>query len=93
MIRQIKREQVHTHTETTVVCDLCGAEARDGEWGNRATATRTEVTLSVEEKTQYPDYGFMKGTAYDCCPACFKDKVQPALEALGLKPRATELDW
>lgn len=75
-------------TSRVVVCDICQASAAEGEWHTDGWYEHDEVTIEGGHKTHYPEGGGHEMVAYDCCPECFRDKVRPALEALGLRARA-----
>ena len=90
----VTEETVVQRTKRTVVtCDGCGASAPRGEWINGGYYEHDEVELASRHETHYPEGGSMSGVAYDCCPKCFKEKVEPALQALGFKPRETSRDY
>lgn len=80
---------------TTIVCDLCGAKSPEdtNEWPVPGGDPCEHDEIEIKTVRIYRAYGDLagKGVRYDCCRACFKDKVEPALQALGLKPRA--IDW
>jgi hypothetical protein len=84
-----------TRTETVITCDLCQATAKDGAWngGYGSDYQHDEVTIECGHHEHYPGSGSYEKVIYDCCPKCFTEKVAPALEALGLKPRKDELDF
>jgi hypothetical protein len=84
-----------TRTIETIACDLCPAVCAKGtdEWNSDGSYEHDEVQIQTTHRTRYPEGGSQKGMAFDCCPNCFKTKVQPALEALGLKPREIEISW
>lgn len=86
-----------TRKSTRLICDLCGAKSTDHDsWDKRGDwvfEENTEVTISIDEKSRNPEGGRSDAIHYDCCPACFKAKVVPALEALGLKPREKGFSW
>lgn len=87
--------------ESAAVCDLC---ARRQDHGGRTSVydlgvnwTRTghdvdEVTIGHRWGSHYPEGDFTQAVFTDCCGACFRDKVRPALEALGCKFSTVESD-
>lgn len=81
-----------TRRTTVITCDLCQAGAKDGWWDSDGYS-HDEVQIESSHNTNSPSGGSYEKVIYDCCPACFKAKVVPALEALGLKPREEELDF
>lgn len=93
-----------TRDEISIQCDLCGAVARDGEWNRDGYAraaqaddgvwcAHDEVKIFAGHLTHFPDDSETVGEAFDCCPECFTDRVRPALLALGLKPRRSDVSW
>ncbi len=87
-----KKTVVQESTHTLVVCDGCGAESDDGRW-NPQNFEHDSVKLSLRHKTYYPEGGGFRGITFDCCPKCFREKVQPAIEALGFKTREIDSDY
>jgi len=76
-------------------CDLCEKETKnevskyDGEldWddGSNGNYTIYDVNVSVREGNDYGTDGADWVTEWvEVCPSCLRDKVFPALEALGL---------
>lgn len=84
---------VQKSTKTLVVCDLCGEEAPEGKWNFTGGYEHDAVKLTLRHDTYFPEGGGSNGVTYDCCPKCFREKVAPALEALGLKSREISSDW
>lgn len=84
-----------TRTLETIKCDLCPCETLPGsrEWDAGYMYEHNEVTIESTHNTHYPEGGSVEGVVFDCCPACFKTKVQPALEALGLVPRVKDVSF
>lgn len=90
-------------------CDLCGAAAqsflrgmdreKDARWfaghpsGDHGSYGFSDVEISYEYGTRYPDSGEQTKEAIDCCPTCWREKVRPALEALGATFRTEKRDW
>lgn len=81
------------------VCDLCGRESKGAgcdEWdAGSYEVNETEVLVKVRQKEgrSYPETG--SGTEYeiDLCPTCFKEKLVPALIAMGANIKQEEWDW
>ena len=73
--------------ETRCICDMCGEEVVE--------RNHDVMDVTVEAKYGERDYygGGARGKCWsaDICLVCFKDKVVPALEALGVK--ITWTDW
>lgn len=89
--KEIKQE-VHVATD----CDLCGKEVdlvEKGLKGRDHYAFYEADWIKYEEGTRYPDSGSSDVTEADICPACMKDKVIPALKAIGVKFQEREREW
>lgn len=70
-------------------CDLCGAKAKSPEWGQWETRTSydvSEVKISCEEGSSFPEGRSTEKVSFDCCPTCFHTKVVPFFEMNGAKP-------
>ena len=77
-----------TETRTIKVeCDLCKNEIKRGWYAV------SEVIIQYEHGTSYPEGGSSEIDKIDMCPECFKNKLLPWLESLGVKPRVEEIDW
>ena len=74
-------------------CDICGREAPNPEgfypW-KEEMYDAINVEIHLREGSQYPECGFGDDTSFDICPKCFKEKLMPALFALGAVPHITE---
>ena len=70
-----------------VTCDFCGENLPKRDY------RFSEVTLQIDVGSSYPEAGGGEKTIFDCCAACWEDKVTPALLALGAKPRVEEWDF
>lgn len=76
----------------SIHCDLCGAEDVNGNWG-AGNFSVDEVTIEAKSGNNFPEGGSGKILRCDVCPACFEDKVIPALESIGLKMNESEWEW
>lgn len=77
-------------------CDLCGITSRGEDWrGGTYEVNETTVKVEIvgEFGEAYPEGGSKTVYDIDLCPACFRDKLIPALEALGVKVEPREVDW
>ena len=77
--KTVKTEEV-THTETTVVCDLCGVKATGkdwdgGAWYNNVNGTEIKVVVKQKEGFDCSDGGSGTEIIVDLCPKCFKEKL------------------
>ena len=89
-MKHTKETIVPIHTETTTIkveCDLCGKELMDGRFNV------DDVTLKLESGSRYPESCDIERTTVDMCGECFKNKLLPWLESLGVKPKVEEIDW
>lgn len=80
-----KTVEIPAHTKEVAdhtVCDFC--KKRVPREGNYEVA-EIEITSNFGSCT--PDGGWGTCTEFDCCKACWADKVLPALHALGAKPK------
>ena len=82
-----RTEPAHVVSEHVDTCDRCGKPSGD----DYAGLDTSFVTIRHEHGTRYPEGGSMEAQVVDCCPACWKAHVLPALRALGFSTR-TE-DW
>lgn len=80
-MRYGKRYTVTSTQQTRTTCDVCGKEIKQGPWDG------SEITIRAEIGDQYPEGDFREAQGFDCCPACWKTKIRPALEAAGAKFR------
>lgn len=100
-MRRYEEKVVPSTTRTVCVsqeCDLCGRKAQrpDVAWEDSGWCideTEIEVTVRQKEGSSYPEGG--SGTKYiiDLCPACFKNKLIPCLQAMGARIEQMEWDW
>lgn len=89
----VHQVQVPARTEqrSTTQCDLCGAPSGWFEKSDGAYQV-AEVEIEMVTGARYPECDATTRTIVDCCTACFKAKVIPALVALGFTPREEESD-
>jgi hypothetical protein len=84
-----KRVEVRIEeTESRADCDFCG---RDMDH-DRGGFDRNEVTIRAEEGEVYPECDCREVEEVDCCLTCWKEKVKPALQALGAKFHTFAMD-
>lgn len=70
-------------------CDICGRKARSPEWSQWEGSTSydvSEVKMSCEEGSSFPEGRSTEKVSFDVCPPCFHEKVVPFMESLGAKP-------
>lgn len=99
-MRHYETKQVPATTKQELVkvtCDLCGAEAKKGDWRSSIyEVNEVELRVAVRQKDgrAYPD-GDGWGTKFevDMCPDCFKTKLIPWLESQGCKAERKEWEW
>jgi hypothetical protein len=71
------------------VCDLCGGKAASPEWSQWETSSSydvSEVHISCEEGSSFPEGRSTEKLFFDVCPTCFHEKVVPWMESQGAKP-------
>lgn len=73
---------------TRVACDLCGKNVD----GGRGFYDQSDVEIQAAIGKVYPEGDSRERTWIDCCPACFEEKVMPAIEALGVKFRREPME-
>lgn len=84
---------LHTTTEevpaktiqvvTSTTCDFCGQKIR-----LRTAGGYSSVTIARYSGQPPEDGGGMQTTLFDCCSACWEQKILVAFYALGAEPRA-----
>ena len=97
MSRLIKKRTYPEHTKEYIAelrCYICGRKAPSPEniypWVKKMYSM-CEVEVRLREGTQYPEGGSGQDVSFDVCPKCFKEKLVPALFALGAQPHV--MDW
>ena len=98
-MRKKETREVPARTEQgvfSVTCDLCGKVGKttnygctntEVEWGDDHASRRTVIAAAEVDYGYGPDpAGDATHMAFDCCYDCFREKVVPALVALGLDP-------
>ena len=99
---RITEQQQRTSTITVLVkmtCDLCGREARAGQWHGSdhscwdVNETEVEVTVRSKEGQSYPEGGSGTEFVVDVCPWCFRDRLLPWLRSQGAHIEEREWDW
>lgn len=76
-----------------VFCDICG---EDCNASLRSSYDVARVEIRMEEGSSYPEGLHTETYRPDICLTCGKDKVIPALEALGVKVKwvdTNEVDY
>lgn len=86
--KEVIPEKVWEKEHTT--CDLCGNPSGDDE---NKSYTVQEASIRMEEGFRYPGGSTIEATIADCCTSCFREKVIPALEAIGLRFRKKDMGW
>ena len=80
-----------TEVVTHLTCDICkrsnAHEAKD--W---CDLSETDVSFRDVEM-DYPECGHGTAYSYHICCECFKDKLMPALSALGAEPTEEKYDY
>lgn len=95
----LEERQIPARTEKVCVkrtCDCCGREADHpdrGNWEARTSYDVSTVEISMEEGSSFPEGAVKERTVFDMCPECFKTKLMPFLESLGMKPRTKDTGW
>ncbi len=84
-VRSTKVESVQKTTRT--VCDFCGESTAPKDFYDRS-----EVELVARIGSSYPEGDNRTVYEIDCCVACFRAKVRPAIEALGVKFRERDAE-
>jgi hypothetical protein len=80
-----KRLRDATEGSVAVACDLCGALKHESRrWPNLGPFGFDEVTLLHEVGIRCPEVESTRVLEVDVCPACFREKILPALRKLGL---------
>jgi len=86
-----KRKETREVEDYKYTCDKCGKPCgRDEEVGSYDVS---DVTIEYETGTNFPGSRNTCTTVIDCCSACFKAHVLPALKNIGFTPRTEETDW
>jgi hypothetical protein len=86
-IKQKKIVQEETVEKRIFICDICKAQTEldsvyGPQWGNHNDYET--VRIRYEQTTIGGNDVWGDLIFFDACPRCFKSKVVPALEALGL---------
>lgn len=74
-------------------CDLCGDDILDNFPGDFENVELRRYELKHEAGARWSDSGNLTSTGADICGKCFREKVRPALEAIGVKFQVNEVDW
>jgi hypothetical protein len=98
--RSEEREVTVTHIETTLseaVCDIC--KTTTANWPDYPVVNwagqlydRDRIGVYRETGNVYPEGSSLETTAFDICPGCWEQHVEPFLRSLGATPRVTEFD-
>jgi hypothetical protein len=83
-VRATEKRTTTITVTTGVYCDVCRGKIRNKPY------SVADVTIEAEEGECYPGGGTTELTEIDCCWRCWKAKVRPAIEALGVTFRTTE---
>lgn len=78
-----------------LTCDLCGAESNSDEnWSQDAyAAATTSIHMEERQTNRAGGSGYSTETMFHLCPACFRDKLKPWLEAQGARATESRADW
>jgi hypothetical protein len=88
MIRGRKRYvQAKYELVRTAYCDFCRKPVAGGSY-----YSANETRVSLVEGDVYPEQDCREVFDIDVCPACFRAKIVPAVEALGVKFRKRAID-
>jgi hypothetical protein len=91
MRNEIKETVTITRTaRTETYCDICGDNC-DSIRGSSYDDIRVEIR--IREGSSYPEGGWGDEYEPDICLTCAKEKVIPALQALGCKAEWKKYDW
>jgi len=74
-------------------CDICGSEIQDGFPGAFESAECWRHEIKHEAGTRWSDGGSHIECTADICGKCFREKVKPALEAIGVTFQTKGIDW
>jgi sporulation-control protein spo0M len=69
-------------------CDFCGVDVDDQKRGWEVN----EATIELLEGDVFPEGDQRDRSTVDVCAKCFRSKVMPAIEALGVKFRKRDAD-
>ena len=88
MRRYEKRTREYDH-EIAHTCDLCNADMPDKVF------RREECEIRAIEASAYPEGTFGVGLNAEFCLDCFKNRILPALRALGMGDHVKweSIDW
>ena len=77
-------------------CDLCGAEAKGGEWPHEdfhLNETTIKIEMTHTEGSCFPEGGMGAACEVDLCPKCFRHRLVPWLNAEGASLDYVDWDW
>jgi hypothetical protein len=98
LTKTVTRPEVTVEIVDGMKCDVCGrATDNDEFWPNEehpdTTFGGTEVTVSIADKSRYPEGGSEDKEQWDLCPSCFDEHVRKPLLALGVAPTKKASSW
>ena len=87
----------------SVTCGSCGSISTDCsitigvatvDWSDKTDSYGVqETTLKIREGHAYPEGGSVEERSYDVCATCMREKVEPFLKSIGLKPEVRETEF
>lgn len=77
--------------DVALTCDRCGKPCDDRE--ARGYNVKEAVVMAEWGQSYGTDGGSKERIVFDCCVACFKKIVVPAMIDLGFTMRTEETDW
>ena len=80
MTKVTKEVKERTVTRESIRCDLCGMESGSSSWTDDGTIGTARASWTCRYDGCYDD-----SDAADFCLDCWKDKIKPALQAIGVK--------
>lgn len=87
-MRTMKKEMFERSVPAELTCDICGKARPPKRWSEGNDVEEIEVRMKTGRF--YDEGGDGEETLADVCLTCFKEKVIPALEAVGCKFRTEE---
>lgn len=80
----MRREEITLSEVVSIKCDLCGITTTDLPSWTAASQLDTENECVLQMRTGTRERGLVEN--YDCCPACWRDKLVPWLREQGAEP-------
>ena len=73
-ILKTEKKVIYEHIQS-INCDICNRHSI-GECFSEERFEVSEVIVSIEEGTCYPETGNKTRMEWDICPKCFKEKIR-----------------